>query len=231
MRIDFSLSLRLLRARSFLILIVILVIGKKALAAKADAAAAAEGGESLTAGFDASILKLAQKQRMNTDVRRAIFCVLVTSDDYQDAFEHLMKLQLKNKQDREIVHVLLHCCQQEKEFNEYYALLAEKLCTFDHNYKETFKYALWDKLKQVDELASRVLANLAILFSRLILSTAMSLSALKIVDFEGLSAKGVRHLVPSRIHPLIFAHDLDCFLPDAVHKHVRGGLGGGRCCV
>ncbi len=29
-----------------------------------------------------------------------------------DAFEKLLKLNLKNKQDREIVHVLLHCCSQ-----------------------------------------------------------------------------------------------------------------------
>lgn len=163
------------------------MIGKKSLAAKQEEDAA----PSLTAGFDADVLKLAQQQRMNTDVRRAIFCILVTSEDFMDAFERLMKLKLKNKQDREIVHVLLHCSQQEKSFNEFYSYLAEKLCYFDHNYKETFKYALWDKIKIFEELTPRALANLATLFAKLIGTSAMSLSALKIVDFEGLSAKGV----------------------------------------
>ncbi|NWW48587.1 NOM1 protein, partial [Pedionomus torquatus] len=37
------------------------------------------------------IMELARKQRMNTDVRRSIFCVLMTSEDFLDAFEKLLK--------------------------------------------------------------------------------------------------------------------------------------------
>ncbi|NXG56122.1 NOM1 protein, partial [Hemiprocne comata] len=37
------------------------------------------------------ILDLARKQRMNTDIRRSIFCVLMTSEDFLDAFEKLLK--------------------------------------------------------------------------------------------------------------------------------------------
>lgn len=41
------------------------------------------------------IMGLAAKQRMNTDVRRSIFSVIVTSADYEDAFERLMSLNLR----------------------------------------------------------------------------------------------------------------------------------------
>ena len=37
------------------------------------------------------ILELARKQRMNTDVRRNIFCTIMTSEDFLDAFEKLLK--------------------------------------------------------------------------------------------------------------------------------------------
>lgn len=37
------------------------------------------------------IIELARKQRMNTDIRRSIFCVLMTSEDFLDAFEKLLK--------------------------------------------------------------------------------------------------------------------------------------------
>lgn len=37
------------------------------------------------------ILELARKQRMNTDVRRNIFCTVMTSEDFLDAFEKLLK--------------------------------------------------------------------------------------------------------------------------------------------
>lgn len=56
------------------------------------------------------VLKLAKAQRMNTDVRRAVFCTVMTSEDYLDAFEKLLKLNLKGEQDRDIIFVVLHCC-------------------------------------------------------------------------------------------------------------------------
>ena len=47
---------------------------------------------------------------MNTDIRRSIFVVLMSSEDYVDACERLGQLNLTEVQQREIVRVLLHCC-------------------------------------------------------------------------------------------------------------------------
>jgi len=55
------------------------------------------------------LLALARKNKMNTDVRRSVFVVLMSSEDYMDAFERLLRLNLKEVQQREIVRVLLHC--------------------------------------------------------------------------------------------------------------------------
>lgn len=72
---------------------------------------------------------------MNTDTRRNIFCILMTAEDYLDAFEKLHRLGLKDRQEEEIIHVLLHCCLQENKFNLYYAVLAEKLCEYNRKYQ------------------------------------------------------------------------------------------------
>lgn len=44
------------------------------------------------------MLQLATTQRMNTDARRAIFCIIMSGDDYIDAFEKLLRLDLPAKQ-------------------------------------------------------------------------------------------------------------------------------------
>lgn len=44
------------------------------------------------------MLQLAATQRMNTDSRRAIFCIIMTGEDYIDAFEKLLRLDLSGKQ-------------------------------------------------------------------------------------------------------------------------------------
>jgi len=66
--------------------------------------------------FDNELMALAHKQRMNTDLRKSIFCILMSSEDYQDAYDKLMKLHLK-KQEREVVYVLLHCCSKNNSTN------------------------------------------------------------------------------------------------------------------
>nr|XP_016497732.1 PREDICTED: nucleolar MIF4G domain-containing protein 1-like [Nicotiana tabacum] len=98
------------------------------------------------------MLQLAAAQRMNTDARRAIFCVIMSGEDYIDAFEKLLRLDLSGKQDREIMRVLVECCLQEKAFNKYYCALASKLCSHDKNHKFTLQYCLWDHFKELDSM-------------------------------------------------------------------------------
>ncbi|RVW34850.1 Nucleolar MIF4G domain-containing protein 1 [Vitis vinifera] len=83
--------------------------------------------------------QLAASQRMNTDARRAIFCIIMSGEDYLDAFEKLLRLALAGRQDREIMRVLLECCLREKAFNKYYTVLASKLCEHDKNQKFTLQ--------------------------------------------------------------------------------------------
>jgi nucleolar MIF4G domain-containing protein 1 len=52
---------------------------------------------------------MAKSQRMNTDVRKAVFKALLSSVDYLDAFNRLVRLKLSSKQEREIILVILHC--------------------------------------------------------------------------------------------------------------------------
>lgn len=44
------------------------------------------------------LVQLAAAQRMNTDLRRAIFCIIMSGEDYLDAFEKLLRLDVSGKQ-------------------------------------------------------------------------------------------------------------------------------------
>ncbi|KAJ7274276.1 MIF4G/MA4 domain-containing protein [Mycena haematopus] len=110
-----------------------------------------------------ALLKLARKQGMNTDIRRSIFVILMSSDDYVDACERLSQLSLTEVQQREIVRVLLHCCGNEKSYNPYYALVCQHLCCSSHGYKITLQFCLWDFLRDLGEAnvgGAEVLKNL-----------------------------------------------------------------------
>ncbi|XP_074477756.1 nucleolar MIF4G domain-containing protein 1 [Sebastes fasciatus] len=144
--------------------------------------------------FSAKVLELARKQRMNTEVRRNIFCVIMTSEDFLDAFEKLLRMGLKDKQEREIVHVLMDCCLQEKTFNAYYAVLGEKFCSHDRRFQMTFQFSLWDKFRELSNLPSSTFNNLVQLVTRFLQGKCLSLSILKVIEFGELDKPTVRFL-------------------------------------
>lgn len=94
-------------------------------------------------------LELARLQRMNTDIRRAIFISIMSANDYIDAVTKLDKLALKKAQEREIPRILVHCAVVEPAWNPYYGILSAKLCA-SHSYRKTFQFLLWDLIKSFD---------------------------------------------------------------------------------
>ncbi|GMI79038.1 hypothetical protein like AT5G17930 [Hibiscus trionum] len=142
------------------------------------------------------MLELAAAQRMNTDARRAIFCVIMSGDDYIDAFEKLLRLDLPGKQDRDIIRVLVECCLQEKVFNKYYTVLATKLCEHDKNHKFTLQYCLWDHFKELDSMPLLRSMHLAKFMAEMVSSFTLSLAVLKTVEWSDpqmLSPKRIMH--------------------------------------
>uniref|UniRef100_A0A8C9FKQ7 Nucleolar MIF4G domain-containing protein 1 n=1 Tax=Pavo cristatus TaxID=9049 RepID=A0A8C9FKQ7_PAVCR len=140
------------------------------------------------------ILELARKQRMNTDIRRSIFCVLMTSEDFMDAFEKLLKLGLKDQQEREIVHVILYCCLQEKTYNPFYAFLASKICGYERRFQVTFQFSIWDKIRDLGNLSASAISNLVSLLVHLVRTKSLPLSVLKVIEFGDLDKPKVRFL-------------------------------------
>ena len=127
-----------------------------------------------------------------------------------DAFEKLQRLDLKGKNDREIVRVLVECCGREKVFNPFYSELAAQLCSHNRQFRTTFQFAFWDSFKLFAEgydddsatigsdgkrkansnnsIITRKAINLARLFCHLVITFHLSLSSLKPVDMTELAA-------------------------------------------
>ncbi|KAM5303633.1 nucleolar MIF4G domain-containing protein 1 isoform 2-T2 [Glossophaga mutica] len=148
----------------------------------------------LAGPVSAKMLELARKQRMNTDVRRNIFCTIMTSEDFLDAFEKLLKLGLKDPQEREVVHVLLDCCLQERSYNPFYAFLAGKLCGYERRFQMTFQFSIWDKFRDLENLPATNFSNLVHLVAHLLKTKSLPLSILKVVEFSELDKPRVHFL-------------------------------------
>ncbi|TVY49227.1 Suppressor of glycerol defect protein [Lachnellula occidentalis] len=148
------------------------------------------------------LVQLAKEQRMNTDVRRAIFITVMSATDYQDAYLRLTKLKLKKVQEYEIPKVLIHCCGAEKAYNPYYTLVAKKVCS-DRKLKTAFQFCLWDSFRKMgesdddddvaedeeDAMDLRRVFNLAKMFGSLIADGSLGLGVLRKLNLSYLQTK------------------------------------------
>lgn len=146
------------------------------------------------------LVRIARLHRMNTDARCRIFCVLMGSTDFVQAFDALVRLDLRGPQEQDIVRVLIECCGLGKEYNPYFSHLANRLCAYRRQFKFTFQLAFWDIFKQLEVCAHsggrrtqspcqngaitpRKAMNLSKLLAHMVRGFSLSLSILKIVNF------------------------------------------------
>ncbi len=164
----------------------------------ASSAQADKQDDNLDPGSADLLLHLAREQRMNTDVRRAIFVTIMSASDYRDAHLRLLKLRLKKSQELEIPRVLVQCAGAEVMYNPFYTLIARRLCS-EHRAKMAFQFALWDLFGRMGEggddergrgeeegggdaeaISTRTTVNLARMFGVLIAEGGLGLGVLKV---------------------------------------------------
>jgi nucleolar MIF4G domain-containing protein 1 len=142
------------------------------------------------------LLKLANKFRMNTSVKRDIFVVVMSSRDATDAFERLSRLDLKGKQDREIIRVIATICGLEKTYNEFYGELLAIFCGQNRQNRTTLQYVFWDFFKaltnggssEAEKHLDRKAINMARLLAKMVTHFHLSLSVLKVLDMSTLTS-------------------------------------------
>ena len=136
---------------------------------------------------DEEVIRLASKFRMNTDRKRAIFCIIMGGTDCEDVFEKLCRgSMLQNRSERDTVRVLMECCGNEKSYNKFYGHLAARLCEYQPQCKFSLQLAYWDSFKQLEKMDPRKVANLAkLLFHLVVTHRALKLmSVLKALDIS-----------------------------------------------
>ncbi|WVQ97462.1 hypothetical protein IAU59_004575 [Kwoniella sp. CBS 9459] len=173
--------------------------------------------DGLDVNDEEALLDLARKQGMNTDVRRGVFVVLMTSEDYVHACDRLSLFKLTEVQQREFVRVALHCCGLEKTYNPYYTLILSHLCANSYDHRFTLQYALWDFMRELDESGAasskskskssrQKLVNVAKAVAYIVARGGLDLTVFKALDFTSLSSPLITFLTTFLIHMLISLH-------------------------
>jgi len=105
-----------------------------------------------------------------------------------DAVAKLLHMGVKSKT-KDVVHVLMHCCQREKSYNRYYGQIATNLCTQLNEFKFSLQVGFYQKLKNLtdNELNDRGVVNLSQLLAHVVGESALPLLILKAMPLTSMT--------------------------------------------
>lgn len=124
-----------------------------------------------------------KKLKINTDLKKNIFRCIISANDYNMAYEKLLKLNLNKEQEREIVKILILLCVNENEYNPFYFFVLKLLMKLDNNHVHTYKYTHWDYIRNSEALNKNGIKNLARLTSELLQQMIINLVVFIPLDF------------------------------------------------
>ena len=104
----------------------------------------------VVADADTALLREARTHRMTSAVKKAVFVALRGAEDAVDGVHRIQRLQLRPRQDREVVLVALYLCAAETAYNPFYAAVLARLCATNRNYRYSLRFALWDRFRDLE---------------------------------------------------------------------------------
>uniref|UniRef100_A0A5S6QE54 Lethal protein 858 n=1 Tax=Trichuris muris TaxID=70415 RepID=A0A5S6QE54_TRIMR len=139
--------------------------------------------------------------------RRTVYLTIQSSLEFQEAIHKLLKMDIKPGYEGELCNMILDCCAQQRTYEKFYGLMAERFCRLKQEYQHSFESLFKDVYTAVHRFEVTKLRNSARLFAHLFFTDAiswMALSCIRLTETDTTS--------PSRIFIKILFHELVEFM-------------------
>lgn len=106
-------------------------------------------------------------------LRRTIYLTIHSSLDYEECAHKLMKMDLKPGQEMELCHMFLDCCAEQRTYEKFYGLLAQRFCMINKIYIPPFEEIFKDTYSTTHRLDTNRLRNVSKFFGHLLFTDAI----------------------------------------------------------
>lgn len=117
-------------------------------------------------------------------LRRTIYLTINSSLDYEECAHKLMKMQLKPGQEIELCHMFLDCCAEQRTYEKFYGLLAQRFCNINKIYIPPFEEIFKDTYQTTHRLDTNRLRNVSKFFAHLLFTDAISWDVLDCIQLN-----------------------------------------------
>ncbi|VDO92759.1 unnamed protein product [Soboliphyme baturini] len=105
--------------------------------------------------------------------RRTVYLTIQSSLDFQEAIHKLLKMEIKPGMEVELCHMIIDCCAQQRTYEKFFGLMAERFCRLKKEYQENFEAIFKDTYDTIHRFEITKLRNTAKLFAHLFYTDAI----------------------------------------------------------
>lgn len=117
-------------------------------------------------------------------LRRTIYLTIQSSLDFEECAHKLMKMELKPGQEIELCHMFLDCCAEQRTYEKFYGLLAQRFCQINKVYVEPFQQIFKDTYSTTHRLDANRLRNVSKFFAHLLFTDAINWEVLDAIKLN-----------------------------------------------
>uniref|UniRef100_A0A1B0DP29 Uncharacterized protein n=1 Tax=Phlebotomus papatasi TaxID=29031 RepID=A0A1B0DP29_PHLPP len=117
-------------------------------------------------------------------LRRTIYLTIHSSLDYEECAHKLMKMELKPGQEMELCHMFLDCCAEQRTYEKFYGLLAQRFCMINKVYVAPFEEIFRDTYSTTHRLDTNRLRNVSKFFAHLLFTDAIGWDVLECIKLN-----------------------------------------------
>ncbi|TFY82661.1 hypothetical protein EWM64_g1354 [Hericium alpestre] len=118
------------------------------------------------------------------NLRRIIYLTIMNALNYEEAVHKLLKVQIKEGEEIELVKMIIECCSQERSYSTFYGLVAERFCKLNRVWNECFEACFEEYYTTIHRYETNRLRNIARLFGHLLANDAISWAVLRCIKLN-----------------------------------------------
>ncbi|KDQ59686.1 hypothetical protein JAAARDRAFT_127159 [Jaapia argillacea MUCL 33604] len=108
------------------------------------------------------------------NLRRTIYLTIMNALNYEEAVHKLLKVQIKEGDEIEMINMIIECCSQERTYSKFYGLVGERFCKLARTWEEAFEHAFTTYYNTIHRYETNRLRNIARLFGHLLATDSVS---------------------------------------------------------
>ncbi|KAG5721600.1 Pre-mRNA-splicing factor CWC22 [Termitomyces sp. T112] len=108
------------------------------------------------------------------NLRRVIYLTIMNALNYEEAVHKLLKVQIDEGQEIELVNMIIECCSQERSYSTFYGLIGERLSKLNRVWTECFENAFGNYYTTIHRYETNRLRNIARFFGHLFSTDSIS---------------------------------------------------------